>query len=98
MKTEKNGPWSTHFFKLLSEDLAYFNGNNGEREGSVSLREPDTSVILLKPEQSGSDTVFPIKLKLASGQQFYCGTTNKKDRKDWAAIINGRITHMNYLR
>jgi hypothetical protein len=61
------------------------------------FQEPETSVILLKPEQAGSDQVFPIKLKLASGQQFYMAALGKKDRKDWAAILNGRITHFEYL-
>lgn len=93
MKTEKNGPWTVRNFKLLSEDLAYFgDGANAEREGQVSLKDAGSSVILLKPEQAGSETVYPIKLKLQSGQQFYVGTSTKKDRKDWAAIINGRVS------
>ncbi len=99
MKTEKNGPWAQAYFKLYSEDLAYFASekDSAERKGALSLKEPETSVILLKPEQADGEQVFPIKMKLASGQQFYVATLSKKDRKDWAAILNGRITHYNYL-
>lgn len=99
MKTEKKGNWSAHYFKLFNEDLAYYaDANSQERLGSVSLKEPDTTVTLLKPEQnSDGEKLFPIKLKLTSGQQFYVATLTKKDRKDWAAILNGRIVHFSYL-
>lgn len=117
MKTEKNGAWTLVHFKLFAEDLAYYaSEKDTDRKGALSLKEPETSVILLKPEQAGSEQVFPIKLKLQSGQQFYMATLGKKDRKvafslfsskvcfstfvslkDWAAILNGRITHFNYL-
>lgn len=98
MKTEKNGPWVVHHFKLFAEDLAYYADDKAAaRLGAVSLKEPETSVILLKPEQADGEQVYPIKLKLKSGMQFYVATLSKKDRKDWAAIINGRITHFSYL-
>ena len=99
MKTEKKGPWAPHYFKLFSEDLAYYvDEKTDDRQGAVSLREPDTTVTLLKPEATESgEKLFPIKLKLTSGQQFYVATTTKKDRKDWAAILNGRIVHYEYL-
>lgn len=100
-KAEKNGPWVEQFFRLMSEDLVYFADYNApveKRLGQVSLKDPDTSVTLLKPEASPSgEQLFPIKLKLANGQQFYVGTTTKKDRKDWAAILNGRIVHFRYI-
>jgi Ran GTPase-activating protein (RanGAP) involved in mRNA processing and transport len=99
MKTEKGGTWTMALFKLFSEDLAYFSPEKtSERLGAVSLNEPGTTVILLKPEKNADDeSVYPIKLKLKSGMQFYLATSNKKDRKDWAAIINGRITNFAYL-
>jgi hypothetical protein len=99
MKTEKKGPWTPHYFKLFSEDLVYYTDAHSEdRMGAVSLREPDTTVTLLKPENAdGGDKLYPIKLKLTSGQQFYVATLTKKDRKDWAAILNGRIVHFAYL-
>lgn len=53
---------------------------------------------LLKPEAAtDGEKLFPIKLKLTSGQQFYVATLTKKDRKDWAAILNGRIVHFAYM-
>lgn len=99
MKTEKKGAWTAHFFKLFSEDLAYYaDASSDNRLGSVSLKEPDTTVTLLKPEAANDgEKLFPIKLKLSSGQQFYVATLTKKDRKDWAAILNGRIVHFSYL-
>jgi hypothetical protein len=83
MKTEKKGPWTPHYFKLFSEDLVYYTDAASEdRMGAVSLREPDTTVTLLKPENAdGGDKLYPIKLKLTSGQQFYVATLTKKDRK-----------------
>jgi hypothetical protein len=64
MKTEKKGPWTPHYFKLFQEDLVYYpDANSEERLGAVSLKEPDTTVTLLKPEAAeGGDKLFPIKV------------------------------------
>lgn len=73
-KGGKNDPWQPHFFRLKSEDLVYFaDSNSAEPTGSVSLRELDTTITLLKPEQSPhGEQLFPIKLKLSNGQQVWC--------------------------
>ncbi len=48
----------------------------------VPWQEPETTVTLLKPETNNDgEKLFPIKLKLTSGQQFYVATLTKKDRK-----------------
>jgi hypothetical protein len=65
MKTEKKGPWTPHYFKLFQEDLVYYaNANSEERLGAVSLKEPDTTVTLLKPETTESgEKIFPVSRK-----------------------------------
>lgn len=36
MKTEKKGAWTPHFFKLFSEDLAYYQDEKSDNKlGSV---------------------------------------------------------------